>query len=118
MASTAQAQTVVPHQAYVDDFAAGKWDQRGPGFVREARREAMAAFARAGFPTTREEAWKHTSLREMARVHFAPVAAPARSLSEAEVAPYRIGGAIELVFVDGHHVSGLSLVRDLPQGVR
>jgi Fe-S cluster assembly protein SufD len=115
--ATASAQGVLPqpappaqpHQAYVAEFAAGGWDKRGPGFVREARREAMAAFARTGFPSTREESWRHTSLRELARTHFRPAATPARALAEAEVAPYRIPGAIELVFVDGHHVSGLSI---------
>lgn len=120
--ATTGAQTVVaqppqPHQPYMDEFAAGHWDKRGPGFVREARREAMAAFAKAGFPTTREEAWRHTSLRELSRTHFAPAAAPARALAEAEVAPYRIPGAIELVFVDGHHVSGLSIPGDVPDGL-
>ena len=119
MSATVQAvSSVQPHQAYVDEFAAGNWAKRGPGFVREARREAMAAFAKSGFPTTREEAWKHTSLRELARTHFRPIPAPARALSEAEVAPYRIPGAIELVFVDGHHVSGLSLAPDAPLGVQ
>lgn len=107
-AQTVVAQPTQAHQAYVDEFAAGRWDKRGPGFVREARREAMAAFAKTGFPTTREEAWRHTSLRELARTHFRPAAGPARALHEAEVAPYRVPGAIEMVFVDGHHVSGLS----------
>ena len=118
--ATAQAQTAQtapPHQAYVDEFAAGKWAKRGPGFVREARSQAMLAFTKAGFPSTREEAWKHTSVREIARTHFRPVTTPARSLAEAEVAPYRIPGAVEVVFVDGHHVSGLSLAPDLPDGV-
>ncbi len=31
-----------------------------PGWLREARRDALARFADLGFPTTREEAWRHT----------------------------------------------------------
>lgn len=113
--------TVPAEAAYGEAFAAGKWDKRGPGFVREARREAMAAFGRAGFPTTRDEAWRHTSVRELARTRYLPLASPARPVAEAEVAPYRIPGAVEVVLVDGHFVSGLSSPlgpNHLPDGLR
>jgi Fe-S cluster assembly protein SufD len=114
MTMKATTQEAVPHP-YVDAFAG--WDKKGPGFLREARREAMQAFRRQGFPTTKDEAWKHTSVREVARTHFVPATGAMRSLTEAEVDPYRIPGAIELVFVDGHHQSGLSRL-GLPRGVR
>jgi len=117
-AQTTQVPPVPTHQPYVEDFVAGQWAKRGPGFVREARREAMAAFTKAGFPSTRDEAWKHTSIRELSRGHYRPLPGPARSLAENEVAPYRIAGALEFVFVDGHYVSGLSLTRDMPRGLR
>jgi len=107
-AQAAPTEPAGPQQAYRDLFEAGGWARRGPGFLREIRTEANAAFARQGFPTTKEEAWRHTSVRELTRAAYAPAAAPARQLQEAEVAPYRIDGAAELVFVDGHHVPGLS----------
>lgn len=115
MSPAAVAQTAVPaHQAYIDNCRDSS--KRGPGFVREAREQAARTFAAHGFPTTKEDAWKNTSVRAIAATHFRPLASPARSVTPAELAPYRIGGAHELVFVDGHHVSGLSSLRELPRG--
>lgn len=105
------------HAPYVAEFQAGQWGRRGPEFVREARKEALRQFEAAGFPTTRLEAWKHTSVRPITLQHFRPLPGPARAVAEAEIAPYRIAGSHELVFVDGHFVSGLSLVGDLPRGL-
>ncbi|MFA5944009.1 MAG: hypothetical protein WC876_06040 [Candidatus Thermoplasmatota archaeon] len=117
MASLAAPKVIPPtQQAYLDAFKTGAWAKRGPGFVREARESAMAAFAESGFPSPKAEAWKHTPLRELIATAFQPSERPARAVSEAEVAPYRIAGAIELVFVDGHHVAALDgLTDDLVQ---
>lgn len=115
----AQAVTKTIHpvqQAYLDAFKAGGWDKRGPGFVREARESAIAAFAESGFPSPKAEAWKHTPLRELTAAAFMPADGPTRPVAEGEVAPYRIAGAIELVFVDGHHAPALDgLVDELVQ---
>ncbi|HUR24862.1 MAG TPA: Fe-S cluster assembly protein SufD [Candidatus Thermoplasmatota archaeon] len=109
----AVAKTIHPvQQAYLDAFKAGGWDKRGPGFVREARESAMAAFAETGFPSPKAEAWKHTPLRELTATAFQPVERPSRPVTESEVAPYRLAGAIELVFVDGHHVPMLDGLTD------
>jgi Fe-S cluster assembly protein SufD len=74
-------------------FHGGGWAKRGPGFLREARQQAIATLAAAkpdvGLDT------------------FRPVDGPAREVGPAEVEPYRLAGAIELVFVDGHHVPAL-----------
>jgi Fe-S cluster assembly protein SufD len=116
-----QAQTIpataAPHQPYVDEFATGNWGKKGPGFVREMRREAMRAFAAHGFPTTREDAWRNTSVRDLTRTAFHPLPGPARLLSEAEVSPYRIQGSHELVLVDGHFDAALSRLADVPDGL-
>ncbi|MEA3190635.1 MAG: Fe-S cluster assembly protein SufD [Thermoplasmata archaeon] len=105
------------HAPYVAEFKAGNWARRGPEFVREARAAAIAQFEAGGFPTTRLEAWKHTSVRPITLQHFRPLPGPARAVAEPEIAPYRIAGSHELVFVDGHFVSGLSLLGDLPRGL-
>lgn len=105
--------TVAPtQQAYLDAFKAGGWEKKGPGFVRDARTGAIASFRETGFPSSKSEAWKHTPLRDLTSTAFRPSTAPARAVGEAEVAPYRIPGAIELVFVDGHHVAALDGVQD------
>jgi Fe-S cluster assembly protein SufD len=99
-------------QAYLDAFKAGNWGKNGPGFVRDAREGAIASFRESGFPSPKAEAWKHTPLRDLTGTAFTPSTAPARAVTEAEAAPYRIAGAIELVFVDGHHVAALDGMAD------
>ncbi|MDD9997984.1 MAG: hypothetical protein OXQ89_09600, partial [Rhodospirillaceae bacterium] len=39
---------------------------------RAARRQAMAAFARRGFPTRRDEDWKYTDLKPILTGRFDP----------------------------------------------
>lgn len=74
-------------------FASGGWAKRGPGFVREAREQALHALGSAP--------------PDAALAAFRPVDAPAREVRPEEVEPYRLANAIELVFVDGHHVPAL-----------
>jgi Fe-S cluster assembly protein SufD len=77
-----------------------------PAWLQALRREAMERLEAMGFPTTRDEAWKYTSLAPIARVPFAPAARgrfDGRSL-----APFRLPGSREIVFVNGHHVPELS----------
>jgi len=81
----------------------GNWAKRGPGFLREAREQAIATL--------------NAKKPEADFARFLPIDAPARAVAEPEVALYRIAGAIELVFVDGHHVPALDRVKDLPRGV-
>jgi Fe-S cluster assembly protein SufD len=109
----AVTKTLTPvQQAYLEAFKSGAWAKKGPGFVREAREGAIATFRDEGWPSPKTEAWKHTPLRELTGTAFLPAAVPARDVTEAEVAPYRIPGAIELVFVDGHHVPDLDGLED------
>ena len=112
MAQAVARQIHPTQQAYLDAFRSGGWAKKGSGFVREAREGAIAAFAASGFPSPKAEAWKHTPLRDLTATAFLPAAKPSRAVSEAEVAPYRLSGAIELVFVDGHHVPGLDGLED------
>ena len=43
-----------------------------PSWLRNLRRKGIEHFADAGFPTTREEEWKFTSVAPIADRHFAP----------------------------------------------
>jgi Fe-S cluster assembly protein SufD len=77
-----------------------------PAWLQALRREAMERFETMGFPTTRDEAWKYTSAAPIARAAFEPAARgrfDGRSL-----APFRLRGTREVVFVNGHHVPELS----------
>ena len=43
-----------------------------PSWLRNLRRKGIEHFADAGFPTTRDEEWKFTSVASIAERHFAP----------------------------------------------
>jgi Fe-S cluster assembly protein SufD len=46
-----------------------------PSWLREMRHEAMERFTALGFPSTRDEAWKYTSVAALARTRFREAAA-------------------------------------------
>jgi Fe-S cluster assembly protein SufD len=94
-----------------------------PSWLHEIRRAAMAGFAEKGFPTTRQEEWRNTSVMPIAQVPFQLAselrAAAAGSLTE------RIGqlpladlGCPRLVFVNGRFSKQLSTLEGLPKGVK
>ena len=81
---------------------------QGPAWLQDRRRAGLAAFAAAGFPTRRDEDWKYTDLKLVARRAFGtPVAAlPALPAIEGLDGP-------TLVFFNGR----LAASHDLPAGV-
>ncbi|MFZ5469843.1 MAG: SufD family Fe-S cluster assembly protein, partial [Myxococcota bacterium] len=88
------------------------------GWFSALRQEAFARFEAAGFPTTKDEEWKYTSLGPIAEVafavpdmgRFADVGVP----KVERVAPASLGA--RLVFVDGWFAPHLSSVETLPVG--
>jgi Fe-S cluster assembly protein SufD len=91
-----------------------------PPALAARRDEALARFLELGFPTTRHEAWRFTSVAPIADQPFA--AAPPRVGDDCPVdlTPYRFHGvcAAELVFVDGHYAPALSTRAALLGGAR
>ena len=91
----------------------------GTGRVADVRREAFAAFERAGLPHRRIEEWKYTDLRALMRVVLPLVPAPddaALARAEAALASVALEGATRLVLVDGVFVAELSDIT-APDGV-
>ena len=88
---------------------------RSPAWLRSLRAAAIARFAELGFPTTREEAWRFTSVAPLAETAFVPAPPPAGAaapaLAERE-------GAARLVFVNGRFAPEISSLGGLPAGVR
>lgn len=90
-----------------------------PAWLREARRAAFERFRALGFPTARDEAWRHTDAARIARTRFdaAPVAA---------LDPPALRGALVLedpespilVFVNGRLAPAASRLAGLPGGAR
>ena len=87
-----------------------------------ARRQAMAAFARRGFPTRRDEDWKYTDLKPIVTGRFDPLpTTPSEDdgrsaldrLSSLEIVP----GAPRMVFLDGQRLANGESPA-LPRGLR
>jgi Fe-S cluster assembly protein SufD len=111
--------TTLNVQEQASAFAASAAD-RAPAPLTTLRAAGAEAFARLGFPTTRSEDWKYTSVSAIATTPF--VAALERAVGTLEAAalePYTCGGAWPLVvFLNGRYAPALSSLSALPEGVR
>lgn len=90
----------------------------GIGWLDEARRENLAAFAAAGLPDTRVEAWKYTALRALSQRSFIHGDAQAAT-REVDPAAFALPGldGPRLVFVNGVFRGDLSDLSSLPGGL-
>jgi len=80
----------------------------------------MGRFAELGFPTTRQEEWRHTNFSPIAQVPFRLAESKPNGLTAADLADYTFGSeeCCRLVFVNGRHSPALSSQKALPRGVR
>jgi Fe-S cluster assembly protein SufD len=88
-------------------------------WLDDLREQGAAAFAAAGLPTRKVEAWKYTDLRAVERAEFVP-ARGYPSLSDVAHVPALFAVdevAARLVFVDGRFRAELSRLDRLPTGV-
>ncbi len=113
-AEDAVAQLVADHEAFAANGAAG-----APPWVQELRAGAIRQFAEAGFPTTKDEEWRFTSVEPITRTRFAvasaTVSAAVRRAVD-EVAVGEPGTRLVAVYVNGRFVPELSSLA-LPAGV-
>ena len=78
-------------------------------WLRQLRERSRDRFAETGFPTTRDEAWRYTSLAALTRHAFAPAAADAGSVSKDNLQSVGLDlPAHRLVFVGGRYHAALS----------
>ncbi|EPC01332.1 FeS assembly protein SufD [Litchfieldella anticariensis FP35 = DSM 16096] len=91
-------------------------DVAEPTWVAARRQAASARFEAVGFPTKRNEAWKYTDVRAIARGDFA--LATDAEFSRASAAALTLPlEALRLTFVDGIFSAPLSDLSELPKGV-
>ncbi len=92
--------------------------QRGrePTWIAARRQAGAARFEALGFPTRRDEAWKYTDVRSIARGDFALAADAEFSPATAAALTLPID-AHRLTFVDGVFSASLSQLEGLPSGV-
>jgi Fe-S cluster assembly protein SufD len=89
-----------------------------PGWLSAARRRALARFVDRGFPTTRDEEWKFTSVAPIVETGFElPAGAPAISANRLSGVTLAGEAAAEIVFVNGHFVGALSRLDGVPDGL-
>jgi Fe-S cluster assembly protein SufD len=94
---------------------------RGPETAGLAalRGEALTRFADRGFPDTRQEEWRYTSLEPLARVPFEPAAPGSRvDAREVEAISFPFFACSAFVFLDGRLAPELSAPRAVSGGVR
>lgn len=91
-----------------------------PAPLAALRAAGATAFAQLGFPTTRDEDWRYTSVSSLASTPFtAALEGAVGALDAAQLAPYTFGGGWPLVvFLNGRFAPALSQLDTLPEGVR
>ncbi|HEU0107261.1 MAG TPA: hypothetical protein VFT38_13880, partial [Vicinamibacteria bacterium] len=114
MTTTAPAPTfpaeVVRWREEFESFRAGLPGEE-PEWLRALRTTGMGAFEELGFPTTRQEDWRHTSVAAIARTEFHRPAARASVADLAVLDTIDFGHAFarrQLVFVNGRYAPDLS----------
>lgn len=86
-------------------------------WLQVMRKEALECFLAKGFPTTRQEDWKYTSVKTLQRRRFR-IPAGQSGVSAVQIQRYLPDAfpTCKLVFVDGLWMPGLSAT-DIPRGV-
>jgi Fe-S cluster assembly protein SufD len=87
-----------------------------PAWVTHARESAIAQFERLGFPTTKQEAWRFTSVAPIAERTFARPSDGMVKISGKQSAPLSAPVA-HAVCVNGRFAPALSQLDTLPKGV-
>jgi Fe-S cluster assembly protein SufD len=92
----------------------------GPKWVHKLRMAGLEMFKAQGFPTLRNEEWRHTRVRPIAGTTFTPVNQyrPEQLTGERIVErTFDDGNCRRLVFVDGHFAPEFSRIGELPEGI-
>src|SRR6266508_2593382 len=93
---------------------------KGPSWLDELREAGMASFEALGFPTTRNEAWKYTSVEPISSQSFVHANGEAKALNSSEILSRSFVDieSCRLVFVNGVYTPQLSRTENLPAGVQ
>ncbi len=104
---------------FAEQAAAAAAAPAGAPALAALRAAGAEAFARLGFPSTRDEDWRYTSVSSLAATGFAPAPAAGALPTAEALAPFRFdAGWPVVVFVNGRFAPSLSSMERLPQGVR
>ena len=106
-------------ESYLEAFTELSRETAGaPAWLRDLRETAFARFSAVGFPTTRDEDWRFTSLSALTRNAFRLARGSANQFTVSDLVEWRMeGAAARLVFVDGRFEPQLSNWGELPRGI-
>ena len=105
---------------YKSAFEQFEREHPAPHWLQTRRRDAMATFARLGFPTVRDEEWKYTDVTPVVNLVATPIfrfEANGSASNLATALPFQGLDGTRLVFVNGHFAPALSRLVELPEGV-
>ena len=93
-------------------------------WLDDLRKRALARFDSLGFPTTKNESWRHTNISAIAKTPFKLAAkprdgaAPDVAIGHARRFGFADQAACELVFINGHYEPQLSRLGKLLRGLK
>ena len=95
---------VEAYRAFAANGASG-----APAWLKDLRDGAIARFDALGFPTTKQEAWRFTSVAPLTQATFELARTPdTRQLTRADIEPFLLGTGPRLVFINGFLARSLS----------
>ena len=107
---------------YLSNFASleKRLKEKRPAWLRAFCKDAISCFTELGFPTTRDEDWRYTSVAPIARTAFKPAVCQVNGWSSSRLADVTLGevACTQLVFLNGHFSQELSSPGKLPEGVK
>ncbi|GMQ76251.1 MAG: Fe-S cluster assembly protein SufD [Gammaproteobacteria bacterium] len=107
---------------YLAEFSALRAELPGHGldWLQRSRKDALDAFACAGFPTPRHEDWKYTRVTPIEKRRFKFPERNGIDLRSRDLERFHIGSleCEQLVFVDGRYVDALSRRNVVESGAR
>ncbi len=92
----------------------------GPAWLEDQRREAMDQLHAHALPSSKDEAWRYTSLKGLLEQEFTRSAETMTALQPEDLEEILIPGleSHRIVLVNGRYAPELSALGDLPNGVR
>jgi Fe-S cluster assembly protein SufD len=91
-----------------------------PEWLSKVRRHAIDVFQTRGFPSTRDEEWRHTSVAPIVETEFVGAGQAPPRIDRSAISGHLLpdSSVAELVFVNGRYASQLSSTDRLPKGAR
>ena len=113
MTATPSADALTGKDFYLFEFERAEaglaW--KGQDWLCPLRKEAISRFAQMGFPTRRNEQWRHTNLAQLERTPFKfapPVSLNSEAAARVRALLFDSAEAIQMVFVNGYFAPDLS----------